>query len=538
MATVSKTFSVKNGIDVANTIIVDSTRNVSNINTASFATVNAATVNANTFITTEGLNVTDQANAARLQANTARDQANTARDVANGAYGQANGAYGQANGAYSSANGAYAQANGAYAQANGAYEQANGAYGQANVSANTVRVYANGAGGLSNKFLNFNNTSSVLVTVTDSGDGNANIAFTTGGASVGDAYAQANAARQQANAAYDAANNNQVTVVANNGLAINGSDVMTTIYDTTISDSVSSVVVGGAAVANAAVWRTKNIVQVLDAILFPDLDPTYTVPTITISATITGTREIGETINQALTSVGTKNDANTFTQIAFRRGSTTINTNTSLVTAGTTNVANQYGYVNPNNPNQTYTGTNTDVYVVTAGSTSWLARGSYGAGVAKKNNKGVDDTRTPAVRTTTAPQAACTTFDSSTTSITGIYPYFWGVSSTQPTAASIAADIAAGTTNKVLADATGTVTVTFNASSQYVWLAHIGTATSKTKWYNTALNNGDIGAGQFILAPVNQNVNSPQSYWTGVSFKVYISGFATTTSGSIEFRNS
>ena len=116
MATLNRTFSVKNGIDVANTIIVDSSRNLSNI-----ATANATTVNATTFITTGGLNVTDQANNARDQANTARDQANSAR-------GQANTAYGQANDAYSQANTARGQANTARDVANAAYNQANTSY--------------------------------------------------------------------------------------------------------------------------------------------------------------------------------------------------------------------------------------------------------------------------------------------------------------------------------------------------------------------------------------------------------------------------
>ena len=215
MATLNRTFSVKNGIDVANTIIIDSSRNLSNIVTA-----NISTVNATTFITVAGLNLADhannaygqanaayaQANASYGQANAAYGQANTARDTANGAYAQANGAYAQANGAYAQANGAFAQANGAYAQANGAYAQANGAYDQANTSANTVRVYANSANGLSNKFLNFTNTASIQVSVTDAGDGNANISFATTGAAVADAYAQANAAYGQANAAYSQAN--------------------------------------------------------------------------------------------------------------------------------------------------------------------------------------------------------------------------------------------------------------------------------------------------------------------------------------------
>lgn len=116
MATLNRTFSVKNGIDVANTIIIDSSRNLSNI-----ATANATTVNATTFITTGGLNVTDQANNARDQANTARDQANSARNQANTGYGQANDAYSQANSARGQANTARDVANAAYNQANTSY---------------------------------------------------------------------------------------------------------------------------------------------------------------------------------------------------------------------------------------------------------------------------------------------------------------------------------------------------------------------------------------------------------------------------------
>lgn len=250
MATLNRTFSVKNGIDVANTIIVDSNRNVSNIAnlTANTGQFNGNVNVAGTLVTqniipaanvtynlgsptarfkdlylsgsTLDLNgVALSATDGELRSNTFNaavsfvsgglnvlDQANTARTTANGAYSQANGAYGQANGAYAQANGAYAQANGGFAQANGAYAQANGAYAQANVSGNTVRVYANSAGALSNKFLNFVNTASIQVSVTDNADGNANISFVTTGAAVADAYAQANAAYGQANAAYGQAN--------------------------------------------------------------------------------------------------------------------------------------------------------------------------------------------------------------------------------------------------------------------------------------------------------------------------------------------
>lgn len=91
------------------------------------------------------------------------------------------------------------------------------------LASNTVRVSANGGSTLSGKQLNFVNTGSIFVSVSDAGDGNANVIFTTSGASAGDAYNQANAAYDQANAAYaqanaayDAANNAKVTIFANN----------------------------------------------------------------------------------------------------------------------------------------------------------------------------------------------------------------------------------------------------------------------------------------------------------------------------------
>ena len=302
MATLNRTFSVKNGIDVANTIIVDSNRNVSNVanliaNTGQFnGNVNVA----GTLVTqniipaanvtynlgsptarfkdlylsgsTLDLNGTTlSANNGEVRANTFNaeisfvsaglnvlDQANTARNTANGAYAQANGAYAQANGAYAQANGAYAQANGAFSQANGAYAQANGAYAQANVAGNTVRVSANAGSTLSNKQLNFNNTASIQVTVADSGDGNANITFATTGAAVADAYAQANAAYGQANAAYGQAN--AAYGEANLKLNLTGGSLT---GDLTISGNL--VVTGNATTINVSNLSVNDAIILLSA---------------------------------------------------------------------------------------------------------------------------------------------------------------------------------------------------------------------------------------------------------------------------------
>lgn len=325
-------------------------------------------------------------------------------------------------------------------------------------------------------------------------------------------------------------------VEENSGLSLTD-DILSTTYNTLISDAVESVSVGGATSAPASTWKNKNIVQVLDTILFPDLYSTYTVPTISISGNQSGTKEIGQTINQSLTLTATENDAGVFTQLLIKRGATTLSTDVSPTGVAVANIADQYGYTNPNNPNLRYAASYTDTFVVTSGTTSWSGTGSYDAGLAKKNNKGVDDDRPFVVRSTSAPQAA-STFNSNAVSVNGIYPYFWGVSSTQPTTSTIASEIVAGISNKVLSSSTGTVAITFNAVAEYVWFAHFASYTTKTRWYNTELNQGAIGAGNFILSPISQGVDSPDGYWNNVLFSIYISDASTLTEGSIQFRNS
>jgi hypothetical protein len=326
------------------------------------------------------------------------------------------------------------------------------------------------------------------------------------------------------------------TVGANTGLSVDSNNLLTTTYNTAMSDGVMSTVVGGAVATDAAVWKTKSIVQALDTILFPDVLPTYTVPTVSLSATQSGIKEIGSVVSQVMTATGTENDAGVFSSITVKRGASTLASTATPTGTLTTAIADQFGYVDPNNPNYYYTQAYTDNFTVVSGATSWTGEGAYAAGLAKQNNKGVFDVRASAVRSVNAPQAA-STLSSSATTVTGIYPWFWGKSSTQPTAASIAATIAAGTANKVLAVSTGTISATFAASSEYVWVAHTAADTSKTVWYNTSVNTGSIGAGQFILSPVTQAVNSPDAYWSAVSYKIYISSGATDTSGAIEFRN-
>jgi hypothetical protein len=516
---------------VANTILDSFARTQSN---SAFATANSAGVYANSAFATANI-ASDSAagsyaNSAFLQANTPSYTANSAGLYANAAFNKANNSTDlwvrtQSNSAFTAANSSGDYANSAFLQANTPSYTANSASGYANgafTAANTADVkainsgiYANAAFAIANNVIAAAGYANGAFRAANSAGTFANLAFAAANsATSAAASAQDSFARQTANAAF---------LQANNALS----------YNTSIANSVTSIQVGGAAPTAASTWKTYTIVQALDAILFPTLGPTYTLPTLSFSPSVSGTYEIGVSINQSMTLTGIKNDAGPFTQLRFTRDGSQISACTNPTRSTTSNVASQFGYDDPNNQNYSYTASYTDTFTIIGGTTTWAGDGNYSAGVAKLNNKGGTDSNTAAVLSTTNPQAEQNYFSGGSTSTTGIYPYFWGVSSSQPTGASIASAIAAGTTNKVVSDSSGSISITWNASGQYVWFAVPASYSTKTSWYNTALNNGSIGSGQFILGPVTQNVTSPSSYWTGVSYKIYISGFATTTSGSI-----
>lgn len=147
-------------------------------------------------------------------------------------------AYSLANNAYSQANAAYSQANAAYGQANSAYGQANNAYTAANSAANTVAVSQNSGSTLSGKQLNFVNTGTVTIAVTDSGDGNANIEFTSVGGGGG-------------LASFPVSTNSTAVVSAANGLNF--------VNTATITVAVTSGVDGNANISFTSLGAAANL---------------------------------------------------------------------------------------------------------------------------------------------------------------------------------------------------------------------------------------------------------------------------------------
>jgi len=316
-------------------------------------------------------------------------------------------------------------------------------------------------------------------------------------------------------------------VAANEGLVIN-SGILGTTYNTTIGDSVTNVTVGGATAGTAAsVWKTKSVVEVLDDILFPTLlasIATNKSVSLGVSGT-SGTLEVGASYSRTLTA--------TFSQGTITNGDGSAGP--SLVGAAT-----QY----------TFSGTGLGSPVVQAGnvlsglplnvvlgSNNWAVTADHGAGSgAYYDNKGNSLSNLDGSR-----GAGSTSDSTSSPTITGLYPYFWGSSSSSITASDVANEIQYGSKTKVVASSTGTITITFGATdAKYLWFAIPSTSTSKTVWYVSALNTGSIGGNENLFgSESSQSVTSSDGFWSGVSYKIYITNYATTTgSDSMQLRNS
>jgi len=124
-----------------------------------------------------------------------------------------------------------------------------------------------------------------------------------------------------------------------------------------------------------------------------------------------------------------------------------------------------------------------------------------------------------------------------TKTVTFLYPYFYYKSTSPITTAGMIDAIENGDATKVVASSTGTLSIPYNVSAEYLAVAYPSTSTTKTVYYVTANDNGVITA--VFNAVDTQNVDSPDSYWSGVSYKIHTSKNAITNSNpTIQLKNS
>lgn len=312
-----------------------------------------------------------------------------------------------------------------------------------------------------------------------------------------------------------------LSVDANEGLTL-VSNSLGTIYNSTISDGVNSVAVGGATAQPASFWKSKTLVQVLDTILFPTIlasIKTNKSVALTISGS-SGTLEVGQTISRDLTA--------TFNRGEIYNGDGTTNAN-PLVGAAT-----QYTFTGTGISSTAQAGNTLSISnVIANGSNNWAVTVNHDAGTGDYyDNKGNVGTNLDASRV-----SGTATDSASSPTVTGVYPWFYLKSSSPITSADMASAIAAGTATKVVASSTGTLSVPYNVSAQYLAVAYPAASTTKTVYYVTALDNGAITV--VFEAVATESVNSPDGYWSSQSYKVHVSKSALTNSNAtIELRNS
>ena len=94
-----------------------------------------------------------------------------------------------------------------------------------------------------------------------------------------------------------------------------------------------------------------------------------------------------------------------------------------------------------------------------------------------------------------------------------------------------------GSANKLVINSTGTISIPYAPNSEYVAVAYPATSTTKTKWYVTALSNGNIPGGVFG-AQSTLNVNSFQGYWSNVPYKIHVTPLLSNPSATtIQLQN-
>ena len=273
----------------------------------------------------------------------------------------------------------------------------------------------------------------------------------------------------------------------------------------------------------------KTLSELIEDIATTVYNPTLVAPSNLFTDDQTATKEVGITL-------GTINFTAT-----FDRGLITPPYGTSGFRSGS---GNTYNYTGTDLPASVASTLATDLqtinnYVILAGANTWTSSVTHDIGEQPKDSAGGNYD---------SPYPAGTTGAAANT-ITGLYPWFYGkvAGGVRPTANQALIN---SFDTKLVAASTGSIAANYNAVGEWIWFAIPQASTSKIKWEgsNSPSNNGAIGGavsggGNLFPDPDVVSINSPSAYWTSISYKIYISNFATSTydSGSpytLTFKNS
>lgn len=261
----------------------------------------------------------------------------------------------------------------------------------------------------------------------------------------------------------------------------------------------------------------KTVSEILEELLVPATPAAVEAPsaTLTTSPTFSSLYEVGRELNVTAT-------------MNFDRGSVKPvyddngdEISSSGFTSGTATGYTFSGIVNRPNQGSNSSETNSQ-YSVVPGNNTLTATVYYESGQTVYNSAGVEQLSGLSAGNIVRNR-----------SFNGIYPWFWGGSSSEPTPNQSLID--SGT--KEVGNSNGSITVpNYNVSGEYIWFAVPTSSQSKDEWQggNNPSNNGDIPGGLFSL-PTSVSIDSPDGFWSGVNYDIYISNYATSINYSMTF---
>ena len=328
------------------------------------------------------------------------------------------------------------------------------------------------------------------------------------------------------------------TVDGSSGQAIvtngDGTTSFQDVSSATSSDIISSYTIG-AITAGETIPSNSDLETVLRQIFTSVFYPTfYSTPTITLTASNT-TREIGSnsniTLNASYSAGQIRGD---YTGTSVQAGATSGSWDPNKVQISRAGAAIDYTYRQNGTiiteaqdiPGNSYTLSGFTITPGTANN-SFNVTVEYGQGGIAKSSDGLD--YDSAAGGQNAYPAG--TITSSNATIEGILPWFWQqITDIADINAFIADPFAVGTYTKSVEKSTGDVTVPINTSLNAYVVVLLPTntqySTNKTKWYVTALNNGNIGAngttGDSVQRYEDKSLDSPTDLWTNQLYDVYI----------------
>lgn len=275
--------------------------------------------------------------------------------------------------------------------------------------------------------------------------------------------------------------------------------------------SPSAIPLGG--ICAGTVLTGKTSFQLFEELLVPELCGTITAPSLSIGLTCTGIKEIGCVLSQTITGTFSRGSISPqYCSVSpFRSGCV----NAYCLCGCGMSAGFQACTVSPaSQTNASYT--------VIGGAQSWGGCARYDAGSPALGSKGT--------LFCAALTSGCTL--GTPLSITGILPWYYGVSASGTITGS---DIANACMAKTVAVVGASTPITYNAVTQFLWFAApTGSYTTKTKWWVCAANAGNIGGtGELWKQQGTVSVTSAESCWSGCSYDVYVTCGITTTAVGI-----